>query len=366
MCQGGGLFKLYAYKTASGGSTGKPVSFYVDKREYAHLVPLDRWRTLGWWCGRKYGEIIAKEPILGQNIATVERFNYVKQFKNPKIRDLVAKDLLPTEWITLDLYDVNDKTLSEFNDKCNNLGVFSMSAYTGVLEDIARIYISGKLVRKFTPRFLTLAATPLTASGRKLIEEGFGCRVCDVYGSNEVPIVATECPYANHSLHVSWDMRHVDIVDGEGRPVGVGQEGSVLVTDFTNYVMPLIRYALGDRTRYESKQCECGLKFPLIAPVKGRETDYLVTKDGTTRIQGICCTFDEYPDCVLRYQFVQHAPGNVTLRVVPNKAYHKWHEEVEVVLAELRKIAGDRIDYSLEYVQEIPHDGGKIRFIVYE
>lgn len=368
MCAGGGaheVFKKYAFKTASGGSTGKPVSFYVDKREYAHLAPLDRYRTMGWWCNREKGKILGLEPILGQNIASIERFNYVKQFKNPKIRALAAQQMAPTEWVTMDLYDMNDETLSAFNDKANEVGIFSMSAYTGVLEDIARKYISGELVRKFTPRFLTLAATPLTAIGRKLIEEGFGCKVCDVYGSNEIPIVATECPCSNHSLHVSWDMRHLDIVDDNGRPVEPGVEGSVLVTDFTNFVMPFIRYALGDRTKFEKHDCTCGLPFPLIAPVKGRETDYLDTKDGG-RLQGLCCTFDEHPGCALRYQFVQHAPGRVTLRVVPNKDSAGWDSEIRTVLGELEHTAAGRIDYSLEYVDDIPHDGGKIRFIVYE
>lgn len=360
------LFRKYAFKTASGGSTGKPVAFYVDRREYAHLAPLDRYRTMGWWCGRQQGQILAQEPILGQNIASIERFNYVKQFKNPRIRALAARQMNPTEWITMDLYDMGDEnTLKRFNDQANAVGVFSMSAYTGVLEDIARKYISGELVRKYTPRFLTLAATPLTAIGRKVIEEGFGCKVCDVYGSNEIPIVATECPSSKHSLHVSWDMRHLDIVDETLMPVACGVEGSVLVTDFTNFVMPFIRYALGDRTKFEKRDCDCGLPFPLIAPVKGRESDYLETKTGE-RIQGVCCTFDEHPNCALRYQFVQHAPGRVTLRVVPDKTCAGYKEEIELVFNELKHTAGNRLDYDLQYVDEIPHDGGKIRFIVYE
>ena len=56
----------------------------------------------------------------------------------------------------------------------------------------------------------------------------------------------------------------------------------------------------------------------------------------------------------------------MTLRVVPNSTYPAWETELQKIVDELRLAATGRIDYGLELVDAIPHDGGKIRFIVYE
>lgn len=58
--------------------------------------------------------------------------------------------------------------------------------------------------------------------------------------------------------------------------------------------------------------------------------------------------------------------GRVTLRVLPDKTSSGYNEEIELVFNELKHTAGERIDYDLQYVDEIHHDGGKIRFIIYE
>lgn len=60
-----------------------------------------------------------------------------------------------------------------------------------------------------------------------------------------------------------------------------------------------------------------------------------------------------------------NAPGFVTVKVVPNWAYSAYDMEVNHVLRELRTVANGRVDYDLQYVDEILHDGGKIWFIVY-
>lgn len=358
-------FRRFAYKTASGGSTGFPVPFYVDKREYGFIRPIDRWRTFGWWSGRKLGVILGEEPCLGQNMISIERFNTVKEFKHKLAREAAAQHMLPTEWMTLDLYDFSEENVAALTSRANEVGAFYAFGYTGVMEDVAKLYLSGKVQRRFNLKFLSVCATPLNKLSRSIIEEGWGCPVCDSYGSNETTSVAIECPCSSHNLHVLTDMKHVDLVDADGKSVPFGEEGTVVVTDFTNKVFPFVRYSLGDRTRFIKEKCSCGLPFPLIAPVQGRESDYLETKDGG-KIFGLCCTFDEHTHSALRYQYVQHAPGRVSIRVVPNKKYAGYKEDLQGLLNEIQAVAGNRIDYDLQLVDEIPHDGGKIRFIVYE
>lgn len=356
-------FKKNALLSASGGSTGKPVKFYADICENGSGAIFSDMRALGWWFGRDKGNVFAPEPILGQDEAWFVRMNVYPLLKSKAVRDEIARRLAPTKRYYLDVMEMDEKKIREFTEAANTGGLFYIMAYTGAAEEVARYYLEGKIERRFTPKALSVRATPCTVSVRETIESGFGCPVYDNYASNEFSNIAFEIPNANHCLRVCSDLRHIDIVDANGLAAGEGEEGTVVVTDFMNHVFPFIRYSLGDRTHFVNQNDD--MPFPLIAPVKGRESDYVETKDGK-RIYGLCCAFDEYPECVYNYQFVQKAPGMVILRVVPNRNYSSWEKDANAALNDLQRAAGDRVDYTLQYVDEIPHDEGKIRFIVYE
>lgn len=55
-----------------------------------------------------------------------------------------------------------------------------------------------------------------------------------------------------------------------------------------------------------------------------------------------------------------------TLKVVPNKCYSHWEKEVNFVFNQLQEKYSGRLNFNLELVGEIPHDYGKIRFIVHK
>ncbi len=52
-----------------------------------------------------------------------------------------------------------------------------------------------------------------------------------------MPWIAGECAEQS-GMHVFWDVRRVEILDDDDRPVPDGQEGNVVVTDLTNRVFP--------------------------------------------------------------------------------------------------------------------------------
>jgi phenylacetate-CoA ligase len=95
----------------------------------------------------------------------------------------------------------------------------------------------------------------------KRVSTGFGTPFQDFYGTAEIGGIAMQTkptqtknepylPTAATGLKVFANQLLVEIVDAEGKPVLPGEVGRILVTDFFNAAMPLIRYDVGDLGRW--------------------------------------------------------------------------------------------------------------------
>ena len=56
----------------------------------------------------------------------------------------------------------------------------------------------------------------------------------------------------------------------------------------------------------------------------------------------------------------------MTLLVVPNVACPHYEKKIEVIRSTWEKNASGKMSIDVKIVSELPHDGGKIRFIVHE
>ena len=115
---------------------------------------------------------------------------------------------------------------------------------------------------------------------RKIIAERLGARVAAIYACREIGHIASECEMAPH-YHVAIENALVEIVDNEGRDVIPGSRGRVIVTGLYNYVMPFIRYEIGDMAVAGTKRCSCGRTLPVIEQIEGRTRNMFVFRDGT-------------------------------------------------------------------------------------
>lgn len=115
---------------------------------------------------------------------------------------------------------------------------------------------------------------------REVISERLGARVAAIYACREIGHIASECEAAAH-YHVAAENALVEIVDDEGRDVAPGSRGRVVVTGLYNYVMPFIRYEIGDVAVAGTGPCSCGRTLPVIERVVGRTRNAFVFRDGT-------------------------------------------------------------------------------------
>jgi phenylacetate-CoA ligase len=120
---------------------------------------------------------------------------------------------------------------------------------------------------------------------RRLIEEVFSTRVYDSYGHLERTVAISQCPQGRYHVHPDYGL--TEFVTPEQPPelaVDLSPSESVfeiVSSGLHNLAMPLLRYRTGDLAVIDAgqKACPCGLSFPLVRAVIGRQTDVVVTPD---------------------------------------------------------------------------------------
>lgn len=135
------------------------------------------------------------------------------------------------------------------------------------------------------PRELQRVATFVKVGGEQVypfqrdeIQRAFGARVIEAYGCTEVGPIAAECPLG--AMHVLATNVHVEVFR-DGAPAPPGELGDIVVTTLVNEAMPLVRCRIGDSGRLSSEPCACGLPQPVLAELRGRSADLILTVDGT-------------------------------------------------------------------------------------
>ena len=105
-----------------------------------------------------------------------------------------------------------------------------------------------------------------------------GCSHLDIYGAVETAMLATKCVVCG-KYHLAKSSNHLEILTEDGRNAGEGELGRVVVTVFSNYAMPLIRYDLGDYARL-TKLSPCTPGEISLVEIVGREIMMFITSDG--------------------------------------------------------------------------------------
>ncbi|MCD6074018.1 MAG: AMP-binding enzyme family protein [Rhodospirillales bacterium] len=101
-------------------------------------------------------------------------------------------------------------------------------------------------------------ATHLGVDSRDDLEEMWGTKVWDGYGSNECGAVAVQCQHRT-GMHVFEDGFAVSINDPDsGKPVAHGERGNIVLTALWKELGPVIRYNTNDVSAIIPVACACG------------------------------------------------------------------------------------------------------------
>jgi phenylacetate-CoA ligase len=349
--QGAGLqlisdgFERGALLTAkTGGSTGRPLHLFFE--EHVSQRRVAGGRRGRYWAGWKAGEPIA--AVWGNPRHPAGAYGRLRQWLLDPI-------------IYLDTMAVDDEAVRAF-----------ARAWKGVRPTLLfghahSLFLLASLVRdlglqEIRPKAIISSSMMLIPRERALIERVFGLRVFDMYGCEEVGLIASECE-AHEGLHMNAEQVVVELLRDDGTPCAPGETGAVVVTDLQNRAMPLIRYRMEDYAEAARDACSCGRGLPLLRRVVGRTADFLIRRDGT-RVAGVSLIENTLTEIegIEQMQLVQTALDSVVIRVVPTT---RFSLEREAQLAEYFRSTFPGATIRVERADRIAREAnGKYRFSI--
>ena len=199
---------------------------------------------------------------------------------------------------------------------------------------------------------------------RERCRQVLGIEIADLYSTQEVGVIAIECPQGG-GYHVMSEGVVLELLGDEDRPCAAGDTGRIVVTDLHNFATPLIRYDLGDLAE-AAAPCSCGRGLPAIRRVLGRHRNLLRLPDGRRfwPMVGAYAYREIAP--VHQYQVIQRSLERVTMRLAAERTLTAGEE---ARLAEkLCEYFGHRFAVDFEYfAPNIPRGpGGKFEDFICE
>lgn len=155
-------------------------------------------------------------------------------------------------------------------------------------------------------------AAPLLADERRLVGEVFKCPVADIYGAEEVGIIAADCPRCG-AYHPATEVMHVEVLRHDGAVAASGETGHMVVTSFTNFAMPLIRFELGDLvTPAQAGRCPNGALA--LTRIIGRQKQMFTQADGQKFLPYVALADVASLGPIARFRFVQTSLTTIEFR----------------------------------------------------
>ncbi|MEW5804101.1 MAG: hypothetical protein AB1847_18555 [bacterium] len=333
----------------TGGSTGTPMRFFFDK----HMLGV---RNAHWWRWSDFAGIKLFEDKMIYCGGAPKR--WVNAPENTRGCLSLTRNRL-----SISSANMSDKVLDWY--------IEDISKFKG---DYIRGYASGVylLARRLVERGITIPLKAILTSSdtlfpqyRATIEKAFRCQVFNHYGQNEDSLTANECSKGD-GFHINVESCVVESVDNDGLSV-TGREGRLLSTHLENFVMPLIRYAVGDVGIVSEfgPKCNCGRSHQKLLSLTGRDDDIIVTPEGFR----VGCGSMNQPmktmyDSIKSAQYIQEDIGLLHVKVIPTE---RWDNSIHYPELEhnIRKHVGKEIKIEIELVDDIPRrPNGKYQFIV--
>lgn len=330
-------------KTASGGSTGVPVSLYHDPGFVAAYRAV-KLRNFGW-AGWRPGDAWAR--LWGAQFDVAPH----QQLKQQVWDGLTRVMVLPC-------WDMSETTMTEYAGRLRRFRPDVIEAYVTPMYHFAR-FLDARGIRGIEPRGIICSAEMLFDHQRDLIQRVFGCKVFNRYGGREAGDIAHECPAG--TMHLNAENYYVEFLR-DGRPVAPGEPGEIVVTPLDLFGMPLLRYRVEDAGSPATGSCVCGRGLPGMAVLEGRIQD-LITLPGGRSLPGefFPHLLKDFP--VRQFQVEQDRPDHAVLRLVRGEGF--TDDNLAYLLEKTREYTAGTLDVTVEFCESIPlTPTGKFRYTI--
>ncbi|HET9462435.1 MAG TPA: hypothetical protein VFO43_00515 [Thiobacillus sp.] len=323
----------------TGGSTGRPLAFWYDdaKHELMRAGMMRSYRLSGWRPGQKILNFWgARQDVVAGGVFGAQ------------LGDAIAAEH------TIAAFGYTEAQLVEWARFIQRYRPVLLQGYASVLAEVARVVIENRMPMPKTLIGVYSTAEVLDDGQRRRMQQAFGCKVFNQYGSREIPNIACECRLGK--MHVFTDMVTLESVPMES-------ENRLLVTSLSNRLMPMIRYDIGDSGRLLDGECACGLPFPLMEMDLCRQNDLIRTRRGKIVHPSYFNRLLYGQTQIRQYQWVQRDLDRITLNLVAPRALSS--ETLASLSASIRRDVDAQMVLDVHYLGDIPRTvSGKHRFVI--
>lgn len=332
-------------KSETGGTTGNSMTIYFtpeNMQERFGLLKSFR-GEYGYQLGEKSVWFSGKELLSRRN---VKKGKYYKDDLIQRIRYFST-------------FHLTEKTFNAYWSDFNEFSPKYIFGFPSTVVDFCNFAKQRgyKLDQTVVAFFST--SEVVSEGDRELVRDVMGCPIADQYASAEGAPFILDCNAGNKHIHPLTGI--FEIVDENMEP---SEEGEILVTSFTTYGTPLIRYRIGDRiSMADNQHCDCGCSFPIIESLDGRNQDCIYSVDGA-RISAVnISNCSKHISGINRFQVVQGSRDSVTVNVSSSSSFTQYQQEH--FIEALKQRLGNSMKINLELVDEIPRSAsGKFRVVI--
>jgi phenylacetate-CoA ligase len=323
-------------KTNTGGSSGTPMEFYLEKdvsrsKEKSHF---------DWYWGQ---------------------FNYQPGDKILMIRGMPLSKSRLFEYRAIDnmlnisCYRANKNNISLLINEINRFKPLFIHAYPSSLKVLTVLMDNPAISIDLNIKAVFLGSENLTEIDRQYFEQFYHAPVINWYGHTERLIHGGNCPFSNE-FHFYPFYGYIELLDENNNPVEQpGIEARIVATGFDNRIMPFIRYDTGDMGILSEKtHCKCGFKGITLKRITGRAQHTIILADNT-RVSLTAFIFGQHLDAfkrILEMQVIQKKIGEIELKIVKGFAYTSQDEES--LLSTLLTSVDHKLNISINYVNDLP------------
>ncbi len=328
----------------TGGSTGKPLTFYMD-RHTVEYYEAARYRGLSW------SNIRVGDPCVMIWGSPIELSQQAQRKQRMKERFLKNRIVIPA-------FNLRKEQLLEYVKTIESFRPVYIYGWATALALFASFMLEQKIKLSIPIKAVVNTAETLYPYQRELIEQAFACPVINEYGARDGGIIGYECSQGH--LHLTVENAVYEAVDIKTlQPVAPGQKGLLLVSDLHNYVMPRLRYQLGDVVVMASDPASCEITLPVLESIEGRENDTFLALDGSFINGQYFTNVARTLLSIKQFQVIQQTPNDVVLRLVDHEGLKA--QDIDEFKMGITNRMGE-VMIRVERVKEIaPADSGKVR-----
>ncbi|HVA26071.1 MAG TPA: hypothetical protein VMW62_16985 [Chloroflexota bacterium] len=304
-----------ASRASTTGSSGEPFVFPID-RAAKDLRMAAVFRNIEWY-GHRLGDRNAR--LWGRPERPPDLTGWGRGVEAFKRKALGRRlDIFTHDRSQPAASLVNEATLASWTSQLQSQDFKALDGYVNALVLLARYMLDTGQTGIHCQAVVT-GAEYLSPPARELLERAFGCPVYNRYGSSEAGFIAHECGRSpNHKLHINAEVLWLEFL-GDGQPVASGELGEIVLTEFTNRAMPLIRYRTNDVgvPADARESCPCGRGLPLLNSVEGRVDDLFYLPGGEVLVSHVWHEIFADQDFVAAFRVTQHRQDFVEVEIVP-------------------------------------------------